>query len=1102
VMYSGTTNKNETYQSSSILPTQAGNYSASVAGDTDNKNFELVANDTVTFVIEKFVLDSSLIEIPNQMYNGTPRKPDIKDETYNGNGTIYTVHYTLADLVDAGKHDIKLTLTDEYNYAWNKLDNASKDQIIYFVIAGADIYAIPYGTMVYGDTNVYVKLQIKFVYAGGVDAGQSADNDVEIDDEKLQFLFGADKTVVDKTHTDISKLTVGDYVVTLLTENGFVVGVKSTNHNYANISLKLDDTENVFTVTARAIRLIADDSSSVYNQDVDLATTFTFAEGSALAAWDDVSQIGYKPTTTATKGSPVKTYDVTATATLDNYVITVEKGTHTISALQVAVKVVATGSVYAGKTQSNVNVVVNILSATNVPNYVFGAGELDDKFTVIYNGTANDGTTYPNSATKPCLAGNYTATVTGITDTNYVLDTTNQSTLSATFEITKATLTLTPNGTITYGQEFAKGQFGYELTGFKSGDNESDVTESGITYKLVKAEDRLVVKDYALTTETDNRYVTGISAYNYNIIVAEGKLTVNKLAITIQPDSTQSVYTQDIDLAKTYHLVGDSKFAYEDSFDSIKFTAVLKDVINGIGDYKVTANNVQSDNYDVKVEDGIHTVNPIKVGIAIRAINGVYGSDNSNLVSFMGIYATNLGELQPIAEGLLEFTFNYSGKSNSGVTHNSSTVPTLAGVYTVKVTGITDTNYVIDYAYEDGIESAGLEIAKKAVDAKRIVAQSVSYTGNAVKPQIVDNYYNTNGNEVYTVSYGANNFVNVGVYTLTLTLKDTNNYCWLDNLNPTDTITFEITKANNAVVDASGNVVPNGVVEISDWTIDDEASKPQIKLLNGQNDVVFEYAMSKDGFYSAEVPANAGTYWVRAVVSESANYNAFVSEAVSFVIKKHVITVPTAHGNANGVYSGQMQTFVIDNYDDKVMSLDCDLFSRITDNTLTLSALNAGTYTAVLSLRNVNNYEWQDNRTKNEVVITWVIEKQTLPRLHDAESKFLVNGNQVTFIPEGFDSRIMTIEGNVNNREGLYTAIITLTDTDNYAWEGTTNTFITVSYELTGTNTVFIVLISIAGGLCAGLAIMAIILPLVFRRKRRKEEEAIDARSRADGWNE
>ena len=201
-----------------------------------------------------------------------------------------------------------------------------------------------------------------------------------------------------------------------------------------------------------------------------------------------------------------------------------------------------------------------------------------------------------------------------------------------------------------------------------------------------------------------------------------------------------------------------------------------------------------------------------------------------------------------------------------------------------------------------------------------------------------------------------------------------------------------------------------------------------------------------------------------------------------------------------------MLSLVIQNFDDQIMSLvlDDDMYRADVNGQLNLLALNANTYTATFKLRNANNYEWTDNSNlvDGAVIVKWTVQRQTIKRLPNATSKILVNGADIVFTPDGFNSGIMTIEGNVRAHEGTYNAVVTLKDTRNYAWEGTDSPSITVDFELTGTNTAFIAAICAVAGLSVGLAVMAVILILVNRRKKRKQEEAIDARSRAEGWED
>ena len=336
---------------------------------------------------------------------------------------------------------------------------------------------------------------------------------------------------------------------------------------------------------------------------------------------------------------------------------------------------------------------------------------------------------------------------------------------------------------------------------------------------------------------------------------------------------------------------------------------------------------------------------------------------------------------------------------------------------------------------------------------------------------------------------------------------DINNYAWVDNLNRTTTIKFEIVKADNSLVDKDNPNAPADSikVEISDWTFGETVSAPKASVISGEQNIVFEYATSENGSYTTEVPHNAGEYWVRATVAASDNYNAFVSRATKFVISKKTVNAPAVTNlNENSVYTGSMLSLIINGFDDQIMSLtlDDDMYRSDNNGQLNLLALNANTYKAVFKLRNSNNYQWSDTAdvVDGAIVVNWTVERQVVKRIPDATNKLIVNGEDIIFIPEGFNSGIMTIENNVHAHEGYYSAVITLKDTDNYVWEDTESASITVNFELTGTNTAFIAAICVVSGLCVGLAVMAVILTLVNRRKKRKEAQAIDERSRADGW--
>lgn len=72
---------------------------------------------------------------------------------------------------------------------------------------------------------------------------------------------------------------------------------------------------------------------------------------------------------------------------------------------------------------------------------------------------------------------------------------------------------------------------------------------------------------------------------------------------------------------------------------------------------------------------------------------------------------------------------------------------------------------------------------------------------------------------------------------------------------------FHISQANNAWKDE---------LSITGWTYGEPANAPNASAQFGT--VTYSYCDSENGIYSEQVPTQAGTYWVKAVIEESNNY--------------------------------------------------------------------------------------------------------------------------------------------------------------------------------------------------------------------------------------
>ena len=103
----------------------------------------------------------------------------------------------------------------------------------------------------------------------------------------------------------------------------------------------------------------------------------------------------------------------------------------------------------------------------------------------------------------------------------------------------------------------------------------------------------------------------------------------------------------------------------------------------------------------------------------------------------------------------------------------------------------------------------------------------------------------------------------------------------------------------------------------------------------------------------------------------------------------------------------------------------------------TVSESAKGSYTVTFTLNDTTNYQWADN-TSTPYSIVWSIGASAIakPTLSGTTS-FTYDGNAKTVTVNGYNSETMTFSGTISETSaGNYTAIYSLKDKTNYAWEG------------------------------------------------------------------
>jgi hypothetical protein len=105
---------------------------------------------------------------------------------------------------------------------------------------------------------------------------------------------------------------------------------------------------------------------------------------------------------------------------------------------------------------------------------------------------------------------------------------------------------------------------------------------------------------------------------------------------------------------------------------------------------------------------------------------------------------------------------------------------------------------------------------------------------------------------------------------------------------------FGISTEPTCITVAIAAVTDNSVtVAIEGWTYGKTAKTPVATAAFGAESAVFTYSSEETGTYTSEVPTMPGTYYVKATIAETSNYNGAVSDAVSFAIAKATQEAPT-----------------------------------------------------------------------------------------------------------------------------------------------------------------------------------------------------------------
>ena len=322
----------------------------------------------------------------------------------------------------------------------------------------------------------------------------------------------------------------------------------------------------------------------------------------------------------------------------------------------------------------------------------------------------------------------------------------------------------------------------------------------------------------------------------------------------------------------------------------------------------------------------------------------------------------------------------------------------------------------------------------------------------------------------------------IGDYYVTLALVDPANYEWLRPLAANATlcrITFSVnTDVNNVTVTVTGGGWKYGdSVTFGAYEGTAGEEKTVIVVADSLVSVSYTYAVWKEGdlpslsYTMSSLPQDAGRYVVRVFVQGATGYGANTGYAV-FTVSPREFTAPSAGKNEFTYERLTQHTYTPDGFASEITLPDGRKVALMTlsDNT----GINAGSYTAYVSLASTRNFVWSTGGT-DPVELSWTILKKALdlPTLGTSgvQSSSTVYG-KAGLEAQGFDYRVLTgfdaipmsieeMVGTVGYRVvdgepamtasgvGTYTFVIGLKDPNNYEWKGTEETTVKLIWTVT-----------------------------------------------------
>ena len=623
----------------------------------------------------------------------------------------------------------------------------------------------------------------------------------------------------------------------------------------------------------------------------------------------------------------------------------------------------------------------------------------------------------------------YTLTMTLADNDNYQIDTDGQGTMAnstfATYAITKATLTVTANVGINYGDDAPNYTNEISIAGFKGSDELGDFTITGTVTASCA--------DYDTEDPTKRNvgeYTISLSGSyndldNYTFENVNGTLTVSKKEITITADDKTTTYGTAFDSftatpsGLVYNetlndLTGTLGYACDyDSTDSNHRSATT---------YTITPSGLTSSNYEIQFSAGTLTVNAKDATITAVGKTITYGDAAPALNTYTVNYSGFVNDDQNNLTGTLTYVCEYVQYGN-------------VGNYDVTVSGLSSSNYNITFV-------KGTLVVNPATITVTSVAQEGTLTYNGADQQIaVAKTVSSVNNQEITFKYSKT----ASDYSTTLpSYKDANTY----------TVYYEFTAPNHSAATGSFQVAiakaPLTITAVGTTITYGDAAPALNTYTVNYSEFVGEETSAVLGGEAVFACAyaqydNVGSYDVTVSGITSDNYQITFDEGTLTVEQKEITITWTNLSAGDLVYSGTDK--VVNPSTTGILAEDAE--TCVLGKTLTSgSTKNVGTftYTATLTGDKAGNYKIISDETasytitKKALTVTagtnvtddTITYGDVAPTYTVSYNGFVVGENENT---ENIFSAIIVASCSYSQYDDVNTYNITLNDTvtsDNY----------------------------------------------------------------------